>query len=60
MSKAVETAGRHLTDGKLLYDLRLEYEEAILATMQVSVCRYHLFVSRENGSIQFIPQLKCL
>mgnify|MGYP001801537414 CR=1 FL=1 len=42
MSKAIESAaGSHLTDGKLLYDLRLEYEQAILATMQV-VIQYHI------------------
>ena len=36
MDKAINNAGYHTTHGKLIWELRLEYELAILQTMQVS------------------------
>lgn len=35
MTQATSLAGYHLTEGKLLWDLRLEYEMTLLQTMQV-------------------------
>lgn len=35
MSRAIETAGYHTTEGKSLWDLSLEYELALLQVMQV-------------------------
>lgn len=35
MSRALRVAGCHTTDGKLIWDLCIEYEQALLSTMQV-------------------------
>ncbi|KAF6031803.1 SART3 [Bugula neritina] len=37
MTQATSLAGYHLTEGKLLWDLRLEYEMTLLQTMQPSI-----------------------
>ena len=41
MSQAIDNGGYHTTDGKLLWDLRIEYELALLNSMQV---RFHFVV----------------